>query len=139
MIRTCVDCNENRAAPSRTICYACKTRRYAKRNPVRYAFQKLRCNARRRGKDFDLTFEQFNQFYIRFDYMKKKGITSTAYHIDRIDENKGYTINNIQLLTNQENVRKYSTFIREYDWVRSEMTFYTDLRVVVEDMSGVPF
>gem|GEM_PF-5484863 len=42
--------------------------------------------------------------------MKKKGIYQESWHIDRIDESGGYTIDNIQVLTNRQNVRKYLKF-----------------------------
>lgn len=44
------------------------------------------------------------------NYMNGKGTGSTGYHIDRIDERKGYFKNNIQVLSNRENVKKYIQF-----------------------------
>lgn len=73
----------------------------------------LRDNAKRRGKIFELTFEQFETFAIKTQYYKKKGIYSDNYHIDRIDESKGYTIDNIQVLTNSANIKKFLSY--KYD------------------------
>lgn len=88
-------------------CGSCKSRRWREKNPEKYAYLALKNNAKRRGKLFDISFDEFNAFCIQVGYIKKRGITRTAYHIDRIDENKGYTIDNIQILQNHENVKKY--------------------------------
>lgn len=45
--------------------------------------------------------------------MDVKGRYKESYHIDRIDENKGYHIGNIQLLTNTQNIKKF--FDHYYD------------------------
>lgn len=73
---------------------------------MRDAYLNLKSNAKRRGKVFELTFDQFREFASQCQYIKKKGRTANSYHIDRIDETKGYTIDNIQLLTNIENIQK---------------------------------
>jgi len=98
-------------------------RRWRSLNPMRYAYLNLKHNARRRGKEFKLTFEQFAQFCRKVDYLKKKGVSASSYHIDRIDENKGYTLDNIQVLTNSANVRKYL----DYRWneLNGNMDFKT--------------
>jgi hypothetical protein len=88
-------------------CSKHRQREYRKNNPIKAAFQNLRSNASRRGKDFSLTFEQFKSFAIETDYIAGKGRTVESYHIDRIDENQGYHVWNIQVLTNSENVKKY--------------------------------
>ena len=117
---------DNRVKGKVSICPTCKTRLWRKKNPMKAAYGALRDNARRRGKQFELTFEQFKQFCVKTSYMKKKGITRTCYHIDRIREEEGYTIGNIQLLTNIENLRKYRTqFHSEYDYNKKEMYFRT--------------
>ena len=92
------------------VCYRC---RYAKRkqnNPLNEAYKTLKYNARRRNKLFTLTIDEFTQFCKETNYLNKRGIGKNSYHIDRIDESKGYTIDNIQVLTNSENVRKYIQF-----------------------------
>lgn len=73
---------------------------------MRAAYNNLKCNARRRGKDFDLSFEEFSKFALMCDYLKGKGRKSTSYSIDRIDNEKGYTLDNIQVTTLGENSRK---------------------------------
>lgn len=92
---------------SGTTCSKCKSRKYRLENPVRCSFINLKFNAKRRGKDFTITLDQFREFCIKTNYIAGAGRSSSSYHIDRIDESKGYHIDNIQVLTNSENVRKY--------------------------------
>lgn len=98
---------KNKSLKGRKVCGKCKNRKYRKKNPERAAYQSLKNNAKRRGKEFDLTFEEFLKFVHKTEYMLGKGRSKTSLHIDRIDEEKGYVKGNIQVLTNTENVRKY--------------------------------
>lgn len=82
---------------------------------MKAAFQTLRHNATRRGKPFNLTFEQFQQFCRETKYMAGRGRSKQSFTIDRIDNNKGYTIDNIQMLTKSDNCRK-KTKTLIYDW-----------------------
>lgn len=88
-------------------CYACKKRKYRERHPYENAYHNLRGNARRRGKDFSLTFEEFKEFAVKCFYIDKRGKHHNGLHIDRIDETRGYHADNIQPLTNTENIKKY--------------------------------
>lgn len=85
-------------------------RAWKKANPLRYAYQSLKDNAKRRGKPFDLTFEQFKSFCSKTSYIQNRGRLAGSFHIDRKNEDEGYTLDNIQVLTNSENVRKYVAF-----------------------------
>lgn len=100
----------NKRVHHRTVCWNCKRRLYKERHPERYAYENLRNNARRRGKEFLISYDEFLQFSIETNYMLGKGKNKFSYHIDRIDENKGYTLNNIQILTNVENHKKYVSY-----------------------------
>lgn len=104
-----------------------------------YAYSTLKQNAKRRSKHFELTFEQFKAFAIATDYYKRKGRKATCYHIDRIDETRGYTIDNIQVLTNRENAKKYALFKAEYNHELQEMEFYTHVITEVFALEEVPF
>ena len=81
-------------------------RQLRRENPLEYAFRTLKDNAKRRGKEFALTLEEFEKFAVKTAYMHRKGRGRYSYTIDRIDPEKGYTLDNIQVLTNQDNVRK---------------------------------
>ncbi|MBA9076096.1 hypothetical protein [Rufibacter quisquiliarum] len=50
--------------------------------------------------------EEFTKFCYETDVLHGRGRTATSYHIDRIDDTKGYTLDNIQVLTNAENIGK---------------------------------
>jgi hypothetical protein len=100
----------NKAAKHRTICHNCKRKRYQANNPIKYAYQELRARAKKRGKEFTLTLEEFKAFCTRTEYMVKKGIYKESLHIDRIDETRGYTADNIQVLSNSENIKKYLAY-----------------------------
>ena len=108
-ICTSPDCC-NKAIKHSTLCAACKKRKYREKYPVKSAYQALRDNAKRRGKAFTLTLQEFECFAIKTEYMIKKGRTKEAYHIDRINEHDGYTSETIQILTCSDNIRKYLTW-----------------------------
>lgn len=110
----------NSARPRGAKCSTCQ----AHVNPARYAYRHLKANAKRRGKPFDLTLEQFTEFAQRTEYLTRRGRTASSYHIDRINPEKGYTADNIQVLTNRENVLKQRV---EGDWnpETHQMEFWT--------------
>lgn len=100
-------CGHTEAAKGRRICLNCKNIRYKNKHPIKAAYYNLKHHAKSRGKEFDLTIEQFEEFCIKTEYINKKGRDKNGYHVDRIDESRGYTIDNIQTLTNSQNIRKY--------------------------------
>jgi hypothetical protein len=102
--------NCNKKPEKGNYCYACLKSRYRKRHPIKAAYQNLRNSAKRRGKVFDLTFEQFKEFAIKTDYIVNSGRKAESLHVDRIDENGPYSIDNIQVLPNSRNVKKYVEF-----------------------------
>jgi hypothetical protein len=106
-------------------CSTCVSRKYRQKYPLKASFRAWRDNAKRRGKDFDITFDQFKDFAIKTDYYKKRGIRSHSLHLDRIDEKKGYTLDNLQVLPNRANIRKYLRY--HYDMERKKMEFGTQV------------
>jgi hypothetical protein len=102
-------CSEHRCTrkvKARALCWKHYRRVIRQENPVKYAWQNLKDNAKRRGKEFTLTLEEFEKFAVKTAYMHRKGRGRFSYTIDRIDPEKGYTPDNIQVLTNSDNVRK---------------------------------
>jgi len=61
-------------------------------------------NAKRRKVKFDLTLEQFNQFWKKPCYYTGIGIKTIG--IDRLDNNKGYTVGNCVPCCEQVNMMK---------------------------------
>lgn len=96
--------------PGRRECRRCNNARLKAADPERYAYQRLKANAKRRGKAFDLTLAEFRQFSTATGYTKGAGRSATCYHVDRIDPTRGYTRDNIQRLTNRQNRLKYVRF-----------------------------
>lgn len=91
-------------------CGQCRTRREKERNPEGVAYYKLKHRAKKRGVVFLLTLAQFKEFCTQHVYLAGRGRTSTGYHIDRIDESKGYYLGNLQVLTNAENIAKSNNY-----------------------------
>jgi len=107
----CIKCHQKQAEKHKKTCCSCNYLQKKASNPVRVAYTSLKYHAKERGKEFSLTLEQFKEFCIKSNYLNCKGIEKHSYHIDRIDETKGYEIGNVQLLTNVQNVRKYIEFV----------------------------
>lgn len=129
----------NDCAPGRKICHKCRSRDYVKRNPIRVAYLHLRRNARLRGKEFTISLEYFNEFCIKTAYIKKRGRFRDCYHVDRIDETKGYVEGNLQLLKNHENIRKYYVYLNSnYNPEERKMEHYTDIGYIEKDVDS-PF
>lgn len=76
------------------------------RNPLKYAFQTLKDNAKRRGKEFGLTFTEFCMFCQANNYMELKGTTRLSLTIDRIDPERGYFFDNIRAISLSLNVSR---------------------------------
>ena len=103
----CVAIRCTRQASKKDVfCHRCRKRYQKENNPVVYTFNMLKNNAKRRGKAFDLTIEQFREFCEETNYIALKGRHKKAATIDRIDHTKGYSIDNIQILSLQENGKK---------------------------------
>jgi hypothetical protein len=96
----------NKAAHHRRFCEKCRSRRTKQINPYYYHFNALRNNAKRRGKPFNLTLAEFKIFCANTGYMDLKGRSLSSATIDRIRDAEGYSFNNIQVLSNGENVTK---------------------------------
>lgn len=75
-------------------------------NPIRYWFDVLRQNARRRKIKFGLTIADFKEFCDETGYLKQKGKNPHSWTIDRKRPHLGYVKGNIQILTHAGNCRK---------------------------------
>lgn len=96
-------------------CSRCKSRRFKKEHLLKYLFNILRSHAKERGKEFSLTFPEYEAFCLKTDYHKLKGKTSLSLSIDRKDNNGPYAAWNIRTLTLCENTRRqFIPRLREY-------------------------
>lgn len=89
-------------------------RKIKAKDPVYDRFTNFKHNALRRCKEFTITLAQFREFCERTGYIIDKGVRGRNATVDRIDNNLGYHIDNIQLLTHAQNVRKYYDHDRHY-------------------------
>lgn len=105
MKRKCKNCSNN-AQKNRLICSTCLSRQTKETNPFLYFFNALRNNAKRRGIPFLLSLSEFKNFAVETDYIKKKGTSQKSLTIDRLNDQIGYHIDNIQVLTNSQNAKK---------------------------------
>jgi hypothetical protein len=95
------------------LCNTCRSRKSRLSDPVRYAWWNLRNRAKQRSIAFTITLEQFRAFCVKTQFIAGKGRSADSYTIDRIYNNVGYHIDNIQVLTKSQNVKKYYL---SYDW-----------------------
>jgi len=79
-------------------CWKCKSRRLKEKHPRTYVFNMLRQRAKQRKMPWTVTSAQFKEFCDRTHYIELRGCGKGYYTIDRIDSNRGYHANNIQML-----------------------------------------
>ena len=106
---------KNDHAPGRRFCHTCRSRKKRAKDPVRYSYDTLKANAKRRNKAFELTFAQFKRFCRKTNYIAGKGRSKDSYTIDRKKNHIGYVLSNIRVITKSENSSK-GTKKLEYDW-----------------------
>ncbi len=120
-------------------CNTCASRTKRANNPVRYAYDTLKANViRRKGRNFwALSFEEFKELAIEFDYVGKKGVTSKSYTVDTKDPTMGYFIGNIRVIENGANSKKKRKFLN-YEWSEHDgrmIAFLTDNEPVPQQNS----
>ncbi len=111
----------------RTLCSSCKDRLYQKRHPIRRKFNIDKQNAKRRGKKFSLTFEEYSEWVREVNLLTAKGKCKGSYTIDRVRNEKGYTKDNIQKLKRVENSSK-GTKTLVYDY-QTKKGYYIDTTI----------
>jgi hypothetical protein len=88
------------------LCHKHYWRKRRELDPVYCRYNQFKSNARRRGKVFTITLKEFRDFCKREGYIHEKGKRGQNATIDRIKNEQGYHIWNIQLLTNKQNASK---------------------------------
>lgn len=76
-------------------------------DPVFDRYVNFKGNAKRRQKEFTITLDQFRGFCNKTGYIITKGMRGRTCTIDRINNNEGYHIDNIQILSMSKNIEKY--------------------------------
>ena len=110
----------NSARKSKKVCHKCTKRKWRKKYPLKACYQNLKCNAKRRGKAFSLTYEEFLLVIDGTGYIDGHGRYAKNYSIDRADNNKGYSYDNARVVTVSENSTKYTSSV---DFTRDEAPF----------------
>lgn len=83
-------------------------------DPVYDRYTNFKNNAFKRKKTFEITLDEFRNFCKETGYIIKKGMRGRNCSIDRIKNNEGYYIGNIQILTMNQNRQKYDDVDKHY-------------------------
>lgn len=93
-----------------------RTRRFKQNNPFKYWWQTIKDNAKRRGRYFDLTIDEFIEFCGETNYDKLKGKTALSLSMDCRDPFKGYTKENIRAITLRDNSKLANATLLDPEW-----------------------
>ena len=112
--RLCKDGCGNTARKKGRDCSRCHMRAWRANRPMQAAYATLRDHACERGIVFTISFEEFEDFALKAEYIDKKGPWAGDLTVDRIDNLKGYVSGNLQPLTRARNSEKRA----KYDAIR---------------------
>lgn len=87
-------------------CSKCRSRRFKDRFPLKYSYNLLRCGAKRRKIEFDLSYGDYAEIAQITGYALAKGKGPNGLTLDRIDHTKGYTRENLRVVEGTENYTK---------------------------------
>jgi hypothetical protein len=121
------------AAKKQILCHKHKKDQYKEKHLHQYYLSDLKQRAKRRGKSCSLTLAQFKEFCDRTGYLRKKGVNIGDSHIDRIDPTRGYDVDNIQILTNLENLKK-----KYADTIRTRLMTWKEPTIDTSDIVQTP-
>lgn len=107
-------CKNNRPKKDR-FCPKHRARYNKEHNFINYVFHIWKSNCRRRGKTNTVTLEEFKNFCQETGYLKHKGRRPDSMTIDRKDPSKGYSIDNMQVLSLSLNASKGTNFEPDED------------------------
>lgn len=127
-----------RAIKASALCNACRNRLRAhkgnyKQIPVSWFNEKVR-HAANRNKEFSITIEYLWKIYIKqnrrcalsgvpLDFNASSEASTVS--IDRVDNNKGYIVGNIQLLDSRVNMMKYTYSQKDFITICQQVADYT--------------
>jgi hypothetical protein len=127
LISQCIHCNENNALYPTRFCRDCRNakerEKYHKARKIKYSRAWFLCRirftkarARRTGRDFNLTFDEFQKIFDNRDkpcpYCKRDIVIPS---VDRIDNNKGYIRGNCILVCKNCNSMKKQKNISQFN------------------------
>lgn len=99
-------CRNEPVARKGGLCHKHYARKIRDKDPVYARYNQFCSKAASRGIENTITLAEFRAFCKRTGYIVNKGYRGRIATIDRIDNSKGYSIDNIQLLSNKANASK---------------------------------
>ena len=100
-------CKNEAIYKKNNLCHKHYARKIRVVDPVGSRYNQFKNNAIRRNKPFTITIDQFREFCTKTGYIITKFKRGRNATIDRINNNLGYHIDNIQLLTQSQNLQKF--------------------------------
>lgn len=100
-------CTNNGIAKKAGLCHKHYARKTRALDPVYARYNQMKCAATQRKISFLITIDQFRAFCNQTGYIVNKGYRGMVATIDRIDNNRGYSIDNIQIMSLRANVHKF--------------------------------
>jgi len=101
---------KNETVGNREHCGTCRSKKYRQADEVRYFLNNLRRSATRRHIEFTLELELFRKWAIKEKFEFGGGMGPSKDSVDRIKNEYGYHIWNIQKLTLSQNSKKYQNY-----------------------------
>lgn len=98
----------NKPAPRQAgLCYKHYQRKRRLLDPIAFRYNQWRQKCKQRKKPNNVSLQQFRDFCKETGYLIVKGKRGKNATIDRPNNLQGYTLENMDLLTNMQNIRKY--------------------------------
>lgn len=101
------------SAKGRKECETCKFQRFKAKNEIIIIYYNLKNSARKRSLKFNLTKEWFVKFVTNSPLLTIRGRSAEAFTIDRVDNDKGYVMGNLEIITKSANSKKYWELYRQ--------------------------
>jgi len=105
----CVRYCRNPRRPKNRLCSKHIMERWRAANPIKSGYHTLKDHATRRRLEFSITLEEYTLLVTETGYVDGKGNEAHCLHLDRVDACKGYSLDNLQVLTCSENSAKSNT------------------------------
>ena len=101
-------CSNKPIAKKGGLCHKHYARKIRETRPRVARYNQFKNSAIQRGKEFNISFKEFCDFCDKTGYLEKgyRGMNAT---IDRVKNHLGYSIDNIQIISNRANINKYHT------------------------------
>jgi hypothetical protein len=106
---------KNKAVIHKNYCHTCRNHRWIRNNPLKYLFITRKANAKRRNKEWSLTYDEFLEFCKQTGYDIKCGRHANDMSIDRIESWRGYHKDNIRSITISDNVKRERGVLLDID------------------------